>query len=325
MKLTKIIPLTILGTLTLSACGSDSDSTPAPKTASVSFSIADAPVDDAQEVVVAIDAIELVKDGQDNLLLDVTGEDDLSYMQVDLKKFQGGDSALLLGDEELLIGEYKELILHVIDESSGADFSYVTEISGARIPMKQPSQKLKLGGFEVTSDGVQRFTIHFDLRTALVSNQNGNRYNLKPHGVEIVDNATVASLYGTVEPSLVNACTGNENEGSFVYLYSGVGMSDEQLTDNFDADINTETLPEGAVRPTSSAAVEMKVDSNDYTYAFGFIPAGEYTVAFSCSAANDDPEQYQGLTIPNPDNQRHDVTLSNEADIEQNFQEVLPL
>jgi len=256
------IAIAITTGIVLMGCGSDSDSDSPSKTAMVSFSVADAPVDDAQEVVVAIDAIELIKDGQENLILDVTGADGLSYLQVDLKQFQGGDSALLLGDQELNVGEYKELILHVIDESTGPDYSYVTEISGAQIPMKQPSQKLKLGGFEVTSDGVQRFTIHFDLRTALVSNQNGQRYNLKPHGVEIVDNATVASLYGTVEASLTTSCVGDENEGSFVYLYSGVGMTDEQLADNYDPenydpDNITESPvspPAGSVRPTSSSA-----------------------------------------------------------------------
>lgn len=323
MKQLKLTSLTIAiaAGLVLSGCGSDSDSTQTPKTAMVSFSIADAPVDDAQEVVVAIDAIELVKDGQENLILDVSGEDDLDYMQVDLKQFQGGNSALLLGDQELTVGEYKELILHVLDESEGPEFSYVTELSGAQIPMKQPSQKLKLGGFEVTADGVQRFTIHFDLRTALVSNKNGQRYNLKPHGVEIVDNATVASLYGTVDASLVTSCVGDANEGSFVYLYPGVSMTNEQLADNFDPEINVNPLPDGAVRPTNSTAVEMKDGSNDYSYAFGFIPSGEYTVAFSCSATLDDPESYQGLTIPNPESQRHDVTLNNEVDFEQNFQE----
>ncbi|WP_299803473.1 DUF4382 domain-containing protein [uncultured Shewanella sp.] len=319
LKLTSL-SIAIATGLMLSGCGSDSDSTP--KTAMVSFAVADAPVDDAQEVVVAIDAIELVKDGQDNLILDVSGENDLDYMQVDLKQFQGGDSALLLGDQELTIGEYKELILHVLDESEGPDFSYVTELSGAQIPMKQPSQKLKLGGFEVTSDGVQRFTIHFDLRTALVSNKNNQRYNLKPHGVEIVDNSTVASLYGTVDASLITSCVGDENEGSFVYLYPGVDMTNEQLTDNFDPAINVNPLPEGAVRPVNSTVVEMKDGSNDYSYAFGFIPAGDYTVAFSCSAALDNPESYQGLTIPNPETQRHNVTLNNEEDLEQNFQEI---
>ena len=69
-------------------------------------------------MVIAIDAIELVKEGQDNILLDVKDADlELEYAQVDLKQFQGGDSKIILDETELEPGQYKNLILHVLDES----------------------------------------------------------------------------------------------------------------------------------------------------------------------------------------------------------------
>ena len=311
----KFIQLTILigSSLLLTACGGSDSKV---NTTMVSFAVADAPVDDAEEVWIAIDAIELVREGQDNILLDVK-DGDLEYAQIDLKQFQGGDSKIILDETELELGVYQNLILHVLDESDGDNFSYVKEVGGNDVSMKQPSQKLKLGGFEVTREGVQRFTIHFDLRTALVKNQNGQRYNLKPHGVTIVDNETVASLSGMVDLNLF--CMGDENEGNFVYLYPGHNLT--VLVDNYDESTAQTGLPGGAVPPVGSTAVV--VNGNEHSYAFGFIPGGEYTVAFTCSGSNDNEALYDGRTIPNPTMQKHNVTLSNDVDSEQDFAEIV--
>ena len=308
--------------LLLAACGgSDNDTppTPTPNTAKVSFAVSDAPVDSAEKVVVAFDKIELVRAGQDNILLEVSGPNGEDYRQLDLLEYQGSDSALILSDAELEVGTYSQLILHVDDTS--AELSYVIDETG-QVELKQPSDKLRLGSFEVDSTGVQRFTIEFDLRRSLVENKNGQRYNLKPHGVSIVNNATVASLSGEVDINLFNAGECAADSGNFVYLYPGHDLDPTLLTDNLDPDVNQNAVPEGAVVPYNSVEVEYEA-GNFGKYAFGFIPAGDYTVAFSCSAENDDPEQYDGLVIPNPAPQLHQVTLSNQTDTVQDFNAVV--
>lgn len=308
--------------LLLTACGgSDNDTppTPTPNTAKVSFAVSDAPVDSAEKVVVAFDKIELVREGQDNILLEVSGPNGEDYRQLDLLEYQGSDSALILSDAELEVGTYSQLILHVDDTS--AELSYVIDETG-QVELKQPSDKLRLGSFEVDSTGVQRFTIEFDLRRSLVENKNGQRYNLKPHGVSIVNNATVASLSGEVDINLFNAGECAADSGNFVYLYPGHDLDPALLTDNLDPDVNQNAVPEGGVVPYNSVEVEYEA-GNFGKYAFGFIPAGDYTVAFSCSAENDDPEQYDGLVIPNPAPQLHQVTLSNQTDTVQDFNAVV--
>lgn len=308
--------------LLLAACGgSDNDTppTPTPDTAKVSFAVSDAPVDSAEKVVVAFDKIELVREGQDNIILEVSGANGEDYRQLDLLEYQGSDSALILSDAELEVGTYSQLILHVNDTS--AELSYVIDETG-QVELKQPSNKLRLGSFEVDSSGVQRFTIEFDLRRSLVENRNGQRYNLKPHGVSIVNNATVASLSGEVDINLFNAGECAADSGNFVYLYPGHDLDPTLLTDNLDPDVNQNAVPEGAVVPYNS--VEVKYEAGNFgKYAFGFIPAGDYTVAFSCSAENDDPEQYDGLIIPNPAPQLHQVSLSNQTDAVQDFNAVV--
>ena len=47
-----------------------------------------------------------------------------------------------------------------------------------------------------------------------------------------------------------------------------------------------------------------------WQYALGFIAAGNYTLAFSCDAAGDDPVNYDGIVIPLPVEQVYEIELS---------------
>jgi hypothetical protein len=46
-----------------------------------------------------------------------------------------------------------------------------------------------------------------------------------------------------------------------------------------------------------------------WDYAFGYLPAGDYTLVFACDSAADDPDEYDELTLPLPDDQRYEITL----------------
>ncbi|WP_413110501.1 DUF4382 domain-containing protein [Thaumasiovibrio sp. DFM-14] len=298
----------ILTPFLLAACGGSDDPTMA--TAQVSFSVSDAPVDSATEVVVAFDALELRhEDGQRFFISvdeNVAGDD---YQQIDLLKYPGSEEALILTDQRLPIGTYKELIIHT---KAQQDLNWVLTEDEGEFDLKIPSNKLKLGGFEVTTETVQSFTIEFDLRQSLVlrgNNGNNNGYNLKPHGVKIVDNSAAASLKGHVDVNLLGAGDGCLAEtGNFVYLYAGHGHQDSVLIDNIDItdpDYRDEIeLPLDYVAPYASTGV-----MDDGNYFFGFIPAGDYTVAFTCSATVDNPIQYDEIIIANPSEQVAEIEL----------------
>ncbi|MDR9828578.1 DUF4382 domain-containing protein [Vibrio sp. FNV 38] len=307
--------------LALVGCnGSGGDTPAAPnKTALVSFSVSDAPVDDATEVVVAFDALELIHENGERYYLDVVDANDDGVQQIDLLDYQGSDSRLILSDERMAIGQYRELIVHT--KSKPGDMQWV--MANGQHELKVPSDKLRLGGFEVTEETVQSFTIEFDLRKALVlrgNNSNNNGYNLKPHGVSIVDNGSATSLWGQVDSALFSegdACS--TDGGNFVYLYQGHNHAEGTLVDNIDIndiDYNDDfELPEGYVEPYASVGVEENGD-----YYFGFIPSGDYTVAFTCSAYIDDPIQYDQIKIANPSEQVAEITLEPTQEYEHNFQ-----
>ncbi|MGF1701360.1 DUF4382 domain-containing protein [Photobacterium makurazakiensis] len=315
--------LSVLATaVLLSACGGSSSDENTPQTAKVSFSVSDAPVDSASEVVVAFDKIELKHENGKSYIIDVDTDDQGNdYQQIDLLDYQGTDAALIITEEEIPVGSYKEMIIH----TKSGNMNWV-EDNGTH-NLKIPSNKLKLGGFEVDTETVQSFTIEFDLRKSLVLRGNGNNnngYNLKPHGITIIDNSAAASLWGNVDPALFSAgidC--DANSGNFVYLYEDHGHDGEPLIDNVDIhdpDYDQDTvLPENAVFPYASVSVD---DNGDY--AFGYIPAGNYTVAFTCNAVLDNPIQYDGeIQIANPENQRFEIILDKMQEKIFNFKEII--
>lgn len=299
---------TILSTVVMALVGCNgSDS--APKTTKVSFQVSDAPVEDASEVMVAFDAIELIHQNGTRYFLDVVDTDQSNtYQQVDLLSYQGTDARMILSDEEIEVGRYKELIVHT---KSGAAYNWVT--ANGQHNLKVPSNKLRLGSFETTEQAVQAFTIEFDLRRALVMRGNtssNNGYNLKPHGVTIVDNSSAASLKGQVDPSLFTAGEGCDLEGgNIVYLYQGHGYQTEQLIDSIDVNdedyVDGGQLPEEYVSPFAAASV-----ADTGAYEFGYLPPGDYTVAFTCNGYDDDPVNYDpDIVISNPSEQIAELTL----------------
>ncbi|ELV8756835.1 DUF4382 domain-containing protein [Vibrio vulnificus] len=288
----------IVSAFTLLGCGGGDGE----QTASVSFYVSDAPVDKASSVSISFSMVELVDDEGNSFFLDVIPSTGLDYQTVDLMEYQGENSQLIVSTQPVPVGSYKELILHVTNENG---VNYVIDENGQQ-PLKQPSNKLKLGSFDVTSEAVQLYTIEFDLRQSLVMRGNlgsNNGYILKPHGVSIVSNASAVSISGNVDDNLLTgdeSCTADSQ--AFIYLYEGGGHDSANLIDLVDEDDpefdSQNPVPENAVKPIASAGL----DENN-NYAFGFLNAGTYTVAFSCNAGDDNPIQYDGTAIPLPTGQ----------------------
>lgn len=290
--------------LILGGCGgSDSDDSDPQKTANVSFAVSDAPVDEAQNVYIGITQIELVPQSGDSITLDVEPDSaGVDYHQIDLLAYQGKDSKLIITDEPVPVGEYKNLILHVTKESG---INKVIDNAGEQ-PLKQPSNKLRLGSFTVTEDGTQAFTIEFDLRKSLVlrgNANNNNGYILKPHGVSIIDNESAATLNGTVT-TITDQCVATED--NFVYLYQGSDLDSTKLGDLYDESDEefSSTVPTGTIAPYATA----KLDEAG-AYEFGFLPSGTYTAALYCGGEADDSIQFDGYVIPQPEGQTQEVTL----------------
>lgn len=311
--------------LALSACGGGSggssgdDSSTAVGT--VSFGLSDAPIDDLSKVVITIDGIELKSKDRDDCDDDLESNDcayidhftedggQTDNIQVDLMSLQGSDNQIIVEEIELEAGEYSQLRLSVIDED--LNYSYVEETTGSIKELKVPSDGLKLGGFTVESSGVQVFVLEFDLRKSMTANGRPGeyfRYILKPTGVRVVEVGTAASISGTLDTSLFNGTVPCDSKvdpaaGNVVYIYQGQGLVVENLSDNFDS--SDESAPIDAIAPYTSQSV-----TDDGSYGIAYLPEGDYTVAFSCEAEDDNPDVYDGIVIPSPESEIVELTLS---------------
>jgi hypothetical protein len=222
---------------------------------------------------------------------------------------QGSDNQIIVEEIELEAGEYSQLRLSVIDED--INYSYVEETTGEIKELKVPSDGLKLGGFTVESAGVQVFVLEFDLRKAMTANGRPGeyfRYILKPTGVRVVEVETAASISGTVDTSLFDSnipCDSKLDpaEGNIIYIYKGQGLVTENLADNFDS--TDESAPADAIAPYTSREA-----AADGSYDITYLPAGDYTLAFSCEAEDDNPGLYDGIVIPSPETEIVELTLS---------------
>jgi hypothetical protein len=312
------ITAVLLGMLVaLQACDGDSGGG-GNATAPVSFGVSDTPVMGLTSVVITIDRIILSRDGRPDVVIDeFTSErpDGIKTdtITIDLLDYRGEDNLLIAGPVELNVADYQNLRLEIIDEDM--DLTYVVEELGGtkKKQLKVPSGELKLGRFEVKNSGDQTFILEFGLRKAMTYNPGPDRYILKPRGVRIVEVERGTTIGGAVNTDFFAGaapCDGKIDPGdplsafvgNVMYIYQGIGLDPADFADNFDPDLDQDAAP-NSLEPYAAETVE-----ESGTYLFSYLSAGDYTLAFSCDAADDYPIVDDGIPIPSPEDVFIEVT-----------------
>ncbi len=158
-----------------------------------------------------------------------------------------------------------------------------------------------VSGFVVPVNGEVNFTLDVDLRRAITKPANQDHYLLRP-AIRMVDNSAVGTISGTIGDSLINheSCTSqmeaDTTEGNVVYLYGG------KDADTGDIYLDNQGLPADDSNPITTANVTYDSGSDSYVYEIGFVPAGEYTLAFTCQGLDDMPESDETLVFPDQAN-----------------------
>jgi hypothetical protein len=240
----------------------------------MSLSVGDAPVDGAEKVVVEFTGVELVPDSGNPV--DVTFA---APKTIDLLKDSGTASAQLFS-QPIPPGSYGQIRLLVLADGDPSH-SYIVLADGTMHGLMVPSGSetgLKLvSGFTVPGSGVVDYTIDFDLRQAIICpSGQAPACTLKP--VErLVNNTSVGNIQGQVSNTLVTTgCTPG------VYLYAGNVAAPE--------DMNS-TAPAGDMSQPIASRVPVATSMPPYYFQFTFLTPGNYTVAFTCQAAMDNPGQ----------------------------------
>jgi len=288
--------------LGLAACGGGGGG--GNDTGQLSLGVTDAPVDDAASVVVQFSGVAFKRAGAGAERVQNLSP---SPRQLDLLQYQNGRAALLLDGVTLPAGDY-EWIRLVVDNEPAVRDSYVVLTGGQECELRVPSgaeSGLKLNrGFNLPADGSVALTIDFDLRKSLHAppGQRGSAaactqgYLLRPT-LRIVADAEVGAIAGHVDSALVtDGCLPK------VYVFSGSGVTPDDIEEASGADAD----------PLVVASVAVQNGSTAYPYRAAFLPAGPYTVAFTCG--DDDATADDTLTFTGTQNVTVQTNLISTAD-----------
>ena len=274
MRFSKIVPFGIIAAASLSLiivnCNGDGAST-----GSLSISVADAPVDTADNVFVEFSGVEIKPANGNSITFDFTERctADPASCQIDLLSLTSGTSERILDGETVMAGQYNWLRLMVKTEPN-VDDSYIV-VGGKEYELRIPGgdeSGLKLNqSFVVPAGGEASFTIDFDLRKSVHDPVGSSDYILRPT-LRIVDNAETGALSGSVDPSFFasGSCTG----AVYVFFDGTVDAPDDEDGEGYGPD------------PITSALV---ADDGVHNYKVAFLSEGGYLIAFTCDAAVDDP------------------------------------
>jgi hypothetical protein len=214
---------------------------------------------------------------------------------VDLLDLRDGDPMRLFTNEDLPVGSYTGVrLLFDEDEADNA----VTNSDGD-IPLVLAEGSYAAVDFSVEDQesSTEKLSLMLDLRQSLSYDKSKNKYTLTPQ-LRSVSSDDAARIEGvvTVACPLGTALV----PGEAVYLFAGTNVSPDDL-DGAKAEPFATT---SVVRSTTTALV----------YSLRFLPAGDYTLAFTCNGDEDELAVDDALLFRNVTNvrvTRGDVVLRN--------------
>jgi hypothetical protein len=305
--------------LPISGCGgcgfscNDDDGVPALLTLGFSDSLPE----DLKQVVIEVDAIIFQRIGAEDVVIDTftikeQGLSEADTFQVDLLAYRGVNQLIVIKDLELDTGTYSDVRINIL--TNDVNHSYVQEADDSLKKITVSGGQLKLPGLRLSS-GSQAFTVEFSLAQALQHQSGSDQYLLATNGIRVENNKTDATLSGQIDSALFNGVSpcdqkADPQKGNRLYLYNGkVGQKKERLADVFTSGSIT-TPPADALAPFAVASLENNALTGNWDYSFGYLPAGDYTLAFACDTEKDNSVEYNGLIIPLPEGQVYELTLS---------------
>jgi len=240
--------------------------------------LTDAPADEATAVNVEITGVELLTDAGTA----ETYEFD-EPRTINLADLSGGRTVTLVSDDDTPGGTYSGIRL-LINAVAGESDSTITFSDGGEFPLVLSNagggSRSVSRNFTVEEDERTALTIDFDLRRSILEpTGTSTDYRLAPR-LRLVLDDDAGTLTGTVDESRLtdSDCDNGDNNdvGNIVYVFSGNSATVSDLDNSVDDAI-------------TYGAVEMDDVSGEYTYTVGFLPEGNYTVAFTCQGRLDDP------------------------------------
>lgn len=261
-----------LAALLLASCGSGT-------VHGIDLSITDAPLDVASSVNVSFTQIEFSGPSVTPTVLDI-----VPATTIDLFQLQGGLAQGIVNSIQAQPGHYTTLTVTLLADSASAQSTIVLP-DGVHIlylaPGVSPKVQIPLD-FDFASGEDLAVTVDFDLRKSIIVDPNDpTKYQLIP-SLRAVLNKDAGAITGTVATPLVTCLD------PAIYAYQG------DVAAPTDVDI---AAPAGTLQPYSTALVGLNATSGLYNFTVGFLPAGDYTIAYTCNATLDVANQANQLSF----------------------------
>ena len=256
----------------------------------VSVAITDAPVDLATSVPISFSQIQLSGPDVTPSSLNIA-----PAASIDLYQLQGGIAATLVSAIQVQPGHYTNLRITIATDqnSTQSSISLPDGLHTLYIPAGVSPQVNIPVDFSIASGGDVALTVDFDLRKSIIQDPNDpTKYQLIP-SMRAVEDSLSGAITGSLPTSRITCLT------PAVYVYKGSNATPT------DVDISD---PQH-VNPISTALVGLNQTTGVYNFTVGFLPAGPYTVAFTCQATQDVANQANTLSFTSVTN----VTVSDNS------------
>lgn len=281
----------------LAACGgSDSNSNSGSGTqtnvqseqkARFTLGVSDAAVNNVAAVNLVFKEVVLQSSGGTTTRFETLDESG-NPQKVNLLAYQGSSTFELIADKEIDAGDYEWMRVTVVNGIEGEISEMRSHVvyedeSRAALAVKRKGNDGE-GEIQINSvlvnQGENDYVLEFDLGKALVKTGNSSTVYLKPTAVRLENQALVFDISGTVTADLQTACIADNSAlaptvGGFkqvVYLYT---QTEGEL---------------GDVQEEGNGPMATAVLNQEGQFEIGFVPAGDYQIAYSCLGHLDDPE-----------------------------------
>lgn len=263
-----------LAALVLAGCnGASSDG-------QLDIALTDSPADQASSLVVEFKGVKFQPAGGTPLAFTFP-----KPQQIDLTQLQSGVTTPLLANLSLPAGRYQWLELEV-SATTGARDSYLVDSTGKHglvltaagltgLRINQP--------FEVQAGDGRTLVVDFDARKSVLPPLGiATDFRLQPV-LRMTDALAAGNVIGSV-PGVLAATAGCT---PVVYVYAGT------VTTPHDIDATAPVT----TQPLSESPVKLDTAFGPYRFTAAYLPAGTYTLAFTCDAGNDDPSKPDALSF----------------------------
>ncbi|MEX0915096.1 MAG: DUF4382 domain-containing protein [Wenzhouxiangellaceae bacterium] len=247
---------------------------------SISISLTDSPWQETRSIVLHITGVALGRSNGDMLQLDLPD----GANSVDMMQLQNGMFDVLIARASVPAGQYDWMRLHIDPDQSYIDLAG----TGGRHRMEMGSSAANglevHERFQIQESVHEEFMLDFDVRNSIRHHHHGmmgDEYELLS-AMRLINMHDAGGLTGMIAAAMVDVNHADCDPapgGNWAYLFPDDAAAPDDIADP-DSD--------GVPGPIATDRVEMESSTGDYFYHFGYLRAGAYRVAFTCSGEWDE-------------------------------------